>query len=99
MTDSFSLEMQDFSGLSSRPAEGLLQTVERVDPYCYEGQITQVVGTLLEARVPGVAVGTICEVSAGRGRDPVLAEVVGFRGNISLLMAFDNVVGLSLIHI
>ena len=94
MTES-SLEFQDHSGVSARPARGLLQAVERVDPYRYEGQIIQVVGTLLEARVPGVAVGTICEVSAGRGRPPVLAEVVGFRGGISLMMAFDNVVGVT----
>ena len=82
-------------GLEERPAEGLLQAAEGMDRFRYEGQITQVVGTLLEARVPGVAVGTICEVSAGRGRPPVLAEVVGFRGNVSLMMAFDQVVGVT----
>ena len=92
MTDSLTI---DTSGLPARPAKGVLEAVGCVDPYRYEGQITQVVGTLLEARVPGVAVGTICEVSTGRGRPPVLAEVVGFRGNISLLMAFDNVVGVT----
>jgi flagellum-specific ATP synthase len=89
------MNQTDVSGLATRPAKGLLKAVECVDPYRYEGKITQVVGTLLEARVPGVAVGTICEVSAGRGRPPVLAEVVGFRGNISLMMAFDNVVGVT----
>ena len=73
----------------------MLQAAEGMDRFRYEGQITQVVGTLLEARVPGVAVGTICEVSTGRGRPPVLAEVVGFRGNVSLLMAFDQVVGVT----
>jgi flagellum-specific ATP synthase len=95
MTDSLVTDPQDLSGLPARPARGLIQAVECVDPYRYEGQITQVVGTLLEARVPGVAVGTICEVTTGRGRPPVLAEVVGFRGSISLLMAFDNVVGIT----
>jgi len=95
MTDSSAKNLTDVSGLANRPAKGLLNAVECVDPYRYEGKITQVVGTLLEARVPGVAVGTICEVSAGRGRPPVLAEVVGFRGNISLMMAFDNVVGVT----
>jgi len=82
--------------LPERPASGLLQRLRQVDPLTYEGQITQVVGTLLEAEVPGTSVGTICQVWPGRGREPVLAEVVGFRGSRNLLMPFDDVVGITL---
>ncbi len=78
-----------------RPAQGLLQRVCQVDPWSYEGQVTQVVGTLVEAKVPGTAVGTICEVTPSRGREPVLAEVVGFKGSCNLLMPFDDVVGIT----
>lgn len=95
MTERLTTEFEDRSGLAESPAAGLLDAVQRIDPYRYEGQIIQVIGTLLEARVPGVAVGTLCEVTAGQGRPPVLAEVVGFRGNTSLMMAFDNVVGIT----
>ncbi len=77
------------------PVAGLFQRLKQVDPWTYEGQVTQVVGTLVEAEVPGTAVGTICEVVAGRGREPVLAEVVGFRGSSNLLMPFDDVVGIT----
>ncbi len=80
---------------SPRPAAGLLDRVRQVDPWSYEGQVAQVVGTLVEAEVPGTAVGTICEVAPSRGRDPVLAEVVGFRGSRNLLMPFDDVVGIT----
>ena len=81
--------------LAPRPAAGLLDRVRQVDPWSYEGQVTQVVGTLVEAEVPGTAVGTICEVFPSRGREPMLAEVVGFRGQRNLLMPFDDVVGIT----
>ncbi|HCP45365.1 MAG TPA: hypothetical protein DIU15_04955 [Deltaproteobacteria bacterium] len=74
----------------------LLERLQDVDPLTYEGQVTQVVGTLLEAEVPGTAVGTICKVFPRRGRDHVLAEVVGFRGSKNLLMPFEDVVGVTL---
>jgi len=77
------------------PISGLVQRIKQIDPWCYEGQVTQVVGTLVEAEVPGTAVGTICEVFPSRGRDSVLAEVVGFRGSSNLLMPFDDVVGIT----
>ena len=79
----------------SSPAAGLLARIERVDPFAYEGEVTQVVGTLVEAEVPGTAVGSIVEVSPSGGRDKVLAEVVGFRGSRNLLMPFDDVVGIT----
>ena len=73
----------------------MLAQVRQVDPLSYEGRVTQVVGTLLEAELPGTAVGTICEVQPSGGRDPVLAEVVGFRGSRNLLMPFDALVGIT----
>ncbi len=96
MTELGLAEAFEHDVLPERPASGLLQRLRQVDPLTYEGQVTQVVGTLLEAEVPGTAVGTICQVWPGRGRDPVLAEVVGFRGSRNLLMPFDDVVGITL---
>ena len=96
MTDLGLAEAFEHDEFPERPVGGLLQRLRQVDPLTYEGQVTQVVGTLLEAEVPGTAVGTICQVWPGRGREPVLAEVVGFRGSRNLLMPFDDVVGVTL---
>jgi len=96
MTDLGLAEAFKKDELPERPVSGLLQRLREVDPLTYEGQVTQVVGNLLEAEVPGTAVGTICQVWPGRGREPVLAEVVGFRGSRNLLMPFDDVVGITL---
>ena len=82
-------------GLPARPTHGALAAVQQATPFGYEGQVTQVVGTLLEAEVPGTSVGSLCEVTVGGGRKPVLAEVVGFRGSRNLLMPLHDVVGIN----
>ncbi len=53
------------------------------------GRVMQVVGTLIEAELPGVSVGAIAEVGTTR------AEVVGFRGNRALLMPLGYLQGIS----
>ncbi len=78
---------------SPRPhTASLLARLAAVEPLLFEGQVTQVVGTLIEAEVPGAALGTVCEIDGARG-GTILAEVVGFRGACNLLMPFDDLVG------
>ena len=40
------------------PTAGLLDRLRLVDPLMYEGQVTQVVGTVIEAEIPGASLGT-----------------------------------------
>ena len=75
------------------PTEGLMDRLRLVDPLMYEGQVTQVVGTVIEAEIPGASLGTVCEILAGRGKE-LLAEVVGFKGTRNLLMPFHDLVGI-----
>ena len=77
---------------AERPTSGLMSRLQAVDPLLYEGQVTQVVGTVIEAEIPGASLGTVCKVVTGRGS--VLAEVVGFRGSRNLLMPFHDLVGI-----
>jgi flagellum-specific ATP synthase len=51
------------------------------------GRVMQVVGTLIEAELPGVSVGAIAEIGNTR------AEVVGFRENRALLMPLGSLQG------
>jgi flagellum-specific ATP synthase len=53
------------------------------------GRVMQVVGTIIEAQLPGVAVGAIADVGDTR------AEVVGFRENRALLMPLGSLQGIS----
>lgn len=70
----------------------LLSRLRDVQPLIFQGQVTQVVGTVIEAEVPGAAMGTVCEVDCARG-GKVLAEVVGFRGARNLLMPYHDLHG------
>lgn len=51
----------------------------------WTGYVNKVVGLLLEAKLPGAMVGELCHVITDHG-DVKPAEVVGFRGEISLLL-------------
>jgi len=53
------------------------------------GRVMQVVGTIIEAQLPGVALGAIADVGT------TLAEVVGFRENRALLMPLGSLHGIS----
>lgn len=53
------------------------------------GRVTEVIGTLLEAELPGARVGEVCRVE---GAGP--AETIGFRGHRALLMPFGTVEGI-----
>ncbi len=57
------------------------------------GQVTQVIGMVIEGRGPGVPVGSICEVDVFRGRSRIMAEVVGFREGKTLLMPLGEMRG------
>jgi FliI/YscN family ATPase len=52
------------------------------------GRVVQVVGTLVEAELPGATVGGLCRVDGG-----ALCEVVGFRGSRVLMMPLGKIDG------
>jgi flagellum-specific ATP synthase len=53
------------------------------------GRVVKLVGTLLEAELPGARVGEVCHVEGGGP-----AETVGFRGHHALLMPFGTTDGI-----
>lgn len=58
------------------------------------GKVTDVVGTVVEAHLPGSRLGTIVNIVV-KGQDDVLAEVVGFRDDKALLLPYANLNGIS----
>ena len=57
------------------------------------GKISRVIGLMIESNGPGVAIGSICAIRS-RTRSEVLAQVVGFRNNQTLLMPLDDIHGI-----
>lgn len=75
--------------------KNLVNEVDSLPDYKVFGKVSAVKGLLLEAI--GISyftsVGSFCHIRSRSG-DIIRAEVVGFRDNITLLMAFDNLLGI-----
>ena len=57
------------------------------------GKISRIVGLMIESDGPGVAIGSICTIKS-RIRPHILAQVVGFRNNQTLLMPLGDIDGI-----
>ncbi len=63
------------------------------EPLPLSGRVVRISGVLVEASLPGVAVGTFCEIATPDGAH-VLAEVVGFTGATARLLPFSSLQGI-----
>lgn len=59
-----------------------------------KGRVTGVVGIIIESLGPNVPIGEFCEIRNGRG-PAIDAEVVGFKGEKTLLMPFGDMHGIA----
>lgn len=64
-----------------------------VHPF-FRGEIDVVSGVMVEARGVPASMGELCRIERGNG-DPIEAEVIGFRGDRTLLMPHGDLIGLS----
>src|SRR4051812_38900872 len=60
-----------------------------------EGQLTNAVGLVLEAKGCRASIGDLCQIGSEGGGPCVNAEVVGLRGEVLLLMPLGDAFGLS----
>jgi flagellum-specific ATP synthase len=72
-----------------------LADVEAVSPLSWTGQVTEVVGLLVESRGPSVAMGDFCEIMTSAGRS-IRTQVIGFRNGRVLSMPLEETEGLQL---
>jgi flagellum-specific ATP synthase len=72
-----------------------LAEVERMSPMRWTGQVTQVIGLLIESCGPHVAIGDFCEVRTAAGRS-IRTQVIGFRDGRVLAMPLEETDGLEL---
>jgi ATP synthase in type III secretion protein N len=70
-----------------------LQGAEPAD-HPVSGTVEEVVGLVIRASLPGVALGEIARIER-RDRDPLDAEVVGFRGEQAVLLPLGEVAGVA----
>lgn len=60
-----------------------------------KGRVTELVGLVARAVIPGVKVGDLCLIEPLGRKDPIKAEVVGFKENEVLLMPLGNLEGIA----
>jgi len=75
------------------PFEDCLKVIADTELIEVRGQVSQVIGMVVESHGPGIPVGSICEISTFRGKGSVPAEVVGFREGRVLLMPLGEMRG------
>ncbi len=69
--------------------------LDRIAPFRFTGQVTEVVGLLIESRGPSAAIGDFCEVFTSAGRR-IRTQVIGFRDGRVLSMPLEETDGLQL---
>ncbi|MBC7924975.1 MAG: FliI/YscN family ATPase [Bryobacteraceae bacterium] len=67
----------------------------RLDTFQSSGEVTEMVGLLIESRGPSVAIGSFCEVVTGAGK-VVRTQVVGFRNGRVLSIPLEETDGIQL---
>lgn len=72
-----------------------LAELDRTPQFRWTGQVTEVIGLLIESRGPNVAIGDFCEVHASNGRR-IRTQVIGFRNGRVLAMPLEEIDGLQL---
>jgi FliI/YscN family ATPase len=68
--------------------------LKSISPYRVCGTVTEITGLLIVSRGPWLPVGGVCHIYPVGGAHPVLAEVVGFRDERTLLMPLNELRGI-----
>ena len=63
------------------------------------GKVSKVVGLTIESIGPEARLNDLCEISTSDGDRKIMAEVVGFRDKLLLLMPFENMEGVGVVCI
>ena len=76
--------------------ENYIEAVDWISPFEVRGRVTELVGLLIRANVPGTRVGEVCLIRSPHQAHGLKAEVVGFRGNEVILMPLGEISDVSM---
>jgi len=68
------------------------EKVKEINPYEYIGEVQKVIGLTIESKGPDAAYGELCKIIVGNKK--ALAEVVGFKEDMTVLMPLEDITGL-----
>ncbi|WP_240375722.1 flagellar protein export ATPase FliI [Bacillus piscicola] len=70
----------------------LIPEISAMNPYKQYGKVTRVIGLTIESQGPRTSVGDLCLIHTYGRKEPVKAEVVGFKDKFVLLMPLTQTV-------
>ena len=71
--------------------EDHIEAVDWISPFEVRGRVTEIIGLLIRANVPGVRVGEVCLIRSPHQSEDLKSEVVGFRGEAAVLMPLGEI--------
>jgi len=71
-----------------------MDAIDNTDFIKYNGEITKVTGLTIESKGPQANIGELCYIKPFNAKNPILAEVVGFKEDKILLMPFGDMEGI-----
>ncbi|MFY9111590.1 MAG: FliI/YscN family ATPase [Desulfomonilia bacterium] len=71
-----------------------IASLKDTDPIQVRGKVTNIVGLVVEGHGPGSCMGGMCEIYSKGVSDSIMAEVVGFRDKLVLLMPLGDLGGI-----
>ncbi len=75
-------------------AKDLVQHISKMPTFKKFGRVSRVVGLMIESQGPESSIGDVCKIhinSPKNGHSVILAEVVGFREEVVVLMPYTNI--------
>lgn len=60
----------------------------------FTGRVSKLIGLTIESIGPAVEVGEVCYIYPLKGSEPVVSEVIGFKGEVVLLMPLGEMTGI-----
>lgn len=76
--------------------QAICKRIRDTEPYRYFGKIDKVIGLMIESIGPECKVGDLCNIYGEGFKGKIRAEVVGFRGNKTLLMPYEEPGGIGI---
>ena len=76
------------------PIDEVAQYISHIPKMFYSGRVNRVVGLIVEGYLPGVPVGGACKIHLGYGEEPIMAEVIGLKGDNVVLMPIGSTTGI-----
>lgn len=71
--------------------EPYINSIDWISSVSVSGRVTELIGLLIRAAVPGARVGEVCFIRSPKRARVLRAEVVGFRGSEAILMPLGEV--------